>query len=62
MTVRKVCRHQRCNQKPYIENKTIQWPKEKGQIIIYKILHRKLKTEQPEPYQKPVMNSGAPEG
>ena len=29
---------------------TIQWPKEKGQTMIYKTLHRKLKIEQHEPY------------
>jgi len=38
------------NQKPWIEEvQTIHWPKERWQIIIYKILHRKLKLEQYEP-------------
>jgi len=27
----------------------MQWPKQKGQIMIYKTLHRKLKIEQHEP-------------
>jgi hypothetical protein len=36
----------------------IQWPKEKGQIIIYKTLHRKLKIEPHEP----LKNSCALEG
>jgi hypothetical protein len=30
--------------------------------MIYKTLHRKLKTEQQEPHWKPRVNSGAPEG
>jgi len=33
----------------------------KEQTMIYKILHRKLKIEQHESYQKPGMNSGVPE-
>ena len=31
----------------------IQWPKEKGHIIIYKTLHRKLKIEAHEPHKNP---------
>jgi hypothetical protein len=34
--------------------------KRKGQILIYKISHRKIKIEQHEPHQKPRLNSGAP--
>ena len=38
------------NSKLYIkEGQTIQWPKEKGQTMIYKTLCRKLKIEQHEP-------------
>jgi hypothetical protein len=34
-TLRQVGKHQRCNQKPQIEEEqTIQWPKEKGQKYI----------------------------
>jgi hypothetical protein len=36
--------------------------KKKGQTLIYKILHRKLKIDQHEPQYKPGVNSGAPEG
>jgi hypothetical protein len=43
---RKVWRYQGGNEK----GKTIQWPKEKGQTIIYKTLHRKLKIEQQVPH------------
>ena len=32
------------------KNKKIQWPKEKGQTMIYKTLHRKLKIKQHEPH------------
>jgi hypothetical protein len=35
------------------------WKRTKGQTIIYKTLHRKLKVEQSEPHYKPRMNSGA---
>jgi hypothetical protein len=31
--------------KGQIEGQTIQWPKEKGYIMIYKTLHRKLNIE-----------------
>jgi len=34
----------------------------KGQTMIYKTLHRKLKIEQREPHLKPRVNSGAPGG
>jgi hypothetical protein len=34
----------------------------KGQTMMYKTLHRKLKIKQHEPYYNPVVNSGAPEG
>jgi hypothetical protein len=40
----------------------MQWPKEKGQTVIYKALHRKLKIQQHGPHLKPKVNSGAPEG
>jgi Na+-transporting methylmalonyl-CoA/oxaloacetate decarboxylase gamma subunit len=30
----------------YIKQQTIQWPKDRGQTMIYKIQHRKLKIEQ----------------
>jgi hypothetical protein len=43
---------QRGNQNPYIvEGQTTEWPKQtgtKGQITIYKTVHRKLKIEQYE--------------
>jgi hypothetical protein len=32
------------------EEQTMQWPKEKGQTMIYKTLQRKLKIEQHEPH------------
>jgi DNA-dependent RNA polymerase auxiliary subunit epsilon len=44
---------------------TTQWPEEKrtkGQTIIYKILHRKLKIEQHESHYKPGVNPGDQEG
>ena len=34
----------------------------KGQITIYKTLHKKPKIEKHEPHLKPVMNAGAPGG
>jgi hypothetical protein len=47
-------RNQRDNQKSYIEEgQTIQWSKEKrikGLAMIYKTLHRKLKTNKHEPH------------
>jgi hypothetical protein len=40
-------RYQRGNQKTGIEEiQTIQWPKEKGQTMIYKTTHRKPKIGQ----------------
>ena len=45
-----------------IEGQTIQWPQEKGQTIIYKALHRKLKIKQHEHHWIPRVNSGALEG
>ena len=48
---RKVRRHKRCNQKPLI-GQTTQWPQEKGQTMICKTLHRKLKIEQHETHYK----------
>ena len=33
----------------------------KGQTMIYKIIHRKLKIEQHETHYKPLVNTGAPE-
>jgi len=53
---RHASRYQRGGQKPDIEEQTIQWPREKrekGQTMIYKTLHRKLKIEQYGPHQKP---------
>ena len=34
----------------------------KGQTTFYKTLHRKLETEQREPYLQAAVNSGASEG
>jgi hypothetical protein len=34
-----------------MEGETTQWPKEKGQTMIYKTIHIKLKIEQHEPHQ-----------
>jgi len=34
----------------------------KGQTTFYKTLHRKLETEQREPYLKAAVNSGASKG
>ena len=34
----------------------------KGQTTFYKTLHRKLETEQREPYLKDAVNSGASKG
>ena len=49
--IRKVWRYQGCNNKPKMEEEqTMQWPKEKGQTMIYKTLQRKLKIEQHEPH------------
>ena len=42
------------------EGKTTQWPK--GQTMIYKTLHKKLKIEQHKPHLKLGVNSGGPEG
>ena len=60
--IRNVRRYLRGNQKSQIkEGQTTQWPQEQGQtilvssvffimiIIVYKTLHRKLKTEQHDP-------------
>jgi hypothetical protein len=38
------------------------WPKENGQTMMHKILHRKLKIEQHEPHLKPGVKFCAPEG
>ena len=46
LSLRKVERYQRGNQKPRIEGQKIQWPKKD----IYKILHKKLLIEQHEPH------------
>jgi len=40
----------------------MQWSKEKGKIMIYKILHRKLKIKQLRTQLISGVNSGAPEG
>ena len=48
-----VYRYQRDNQMPEIEGLTMQCPKAKGQIMIYKTLGRKLKIEQDEPSKHP---------
>jgi len=40
----------------------IQWPKEKGQTMIYKPLHRKLKIERHKPNKKRGVNLGALKG
>ena len=57
LSMRKVERYQRGNQKPQIEGQKIQWPK--GQAMIYKILHKKLMIEQHEPHLIHRVNSGA---
>ena len=57
LSVRKVERYQRGNQKPRIEGQKIQWPK--GQAMIYKILHKKLMIEQHEPHFIHRVNSDA---
>ena len=44
-----------------IKKQTRQWLIEIGQVMIYKILHRKLKIEQRVPHQKPEEISGASE-
>jgi ribonuclease HIII len=36
-----------------VNQRTAQWPKEKGQAMIYKTLHCKLKMGQHEPHEKP---------
>jgi hypothetical protein len=56
-------RYQRDNQNQSIEGQTTQWPKEKGQKMIYKTLHKKLKIEyiNTNPTKNRV-NSGAPRG
>jgi hypothetical protein len=44
---------------------TMQWPKEKGQIMIYETLHRKLMIEQHGPHKeekKSGVNLSSPEG
>jgi hypothetical protein len=47
---RKVGRYQRGNQEHESkEEQKIQWPKEKGQAIIYKTQHRKISVERHEP-------------
>ena len=56
LLIKKVWRYWRGNQKATIEEgQTIQWPKEKGQTMIYKI-KIKQRTQ-----QKQRVNSGAPE-
>ena len=45
-----------------IDNTMTKRKSTKGQITIYKTLHRKLKTEQHELHFKPGVHSGAPEG
>ena len=40
----------------------MQWPNEKGQTIICKTLHRKLRIGLCKPCLKPMVNSGALEG
>jgi hypothetical protein len=42
-------RHLSTNRTP-LTGQTTPWSKEKGQTIIYKTLHRKLKIEQHEPH------------
>jgi hypothetical protein len=57
LSMRKVERYQRGNQKPRIEGQKIQWPK--GQAMIYKILHKKLMIEQQDPHLIHRVNSDA---
>jgi hypothetical protein len=54
-TVRRVCRYQRGNQKPYVEGQTIQWPKEKGQTAGYKTLHRSSNTNPTKSRDRPQL-------
>ena len=42
------------------KDNTLQWPKDKGQTMIYKTLHRKLKIKQHEPHY--ICNTGADPG
>ena len=46
----RVGRYQMGNQNPSIEGQTTQWPKEKGQTMIYEKIHIKLKIEQHDPH------------
>ena len=47
---RKFGRYQMCNQEHESkEEKTLQWPQEKGQAIIDKTQHRKISVERHEP-------------
>jgi hypothetical protein len=43
----------------WADNTMAKRKRKKGQTMIYKTLHRKLKVEQSEPLYKPRMNSGA---
>ena len=45
-----------------IDNTMAKRKRTKGQITIYKTLHKKPKIEKHEPHLKPVMNAGAPGG
>jgi hypothetical protein len=40
----------------WAENKMVKRKRAKGQTMIYKTLHRKLKIEQQEPHKKPREN------
>ena len=42
-----------------MKKEIIQWPKEKGQTMIHKTLHRKLVIQQHAPQEKTWVNSGA---
>jgi 23S rRNA maturation mini-RNase III len=45
-TIRKSLKIPKSNQNPSFEGQTTQYPKEKGQATIYKVLHTKLKIEE----------------
>jgi hypothetical protein len=46
----------------YIDNTEAKTKRTTGQTIIYKILHRKLRSEQEERNSKTWVNTGAPKG
>jgi hypothetical protein len=57
MVTKNVWWYHRGNQKSSIEEQTMQWPNEKGQTTISRILHRKLNIKQLEPHYEPGVYS-----